>query len=149
MKTLTIICLSSLLTTVHAQAIYKTVDDQGNVTYSSSVHENTKNVEVLTPPPEPSAKDVEAARQQQKELEQDLKERIDKREQAEQEQRSESGYQENSSIERYYAPNVVNPGPVPARRLDRPRALPADRDVRRDNLPVRPADRPGPGPIPE
>jgi hypothetical protein len=148
MKTLTIICLSSLLTAVHAQNIYKTVDDQGNVSYSSSVGENTKNVEVLTPPPEPSAKDVEAARQQQKELEQNLKERINKREQAEQEQRSESDYRENSFVEEYDATDDVYSDLDPARRHARPRALPGDPGVRRENVPVRPADRPRPGPRP-
>ncbi len=146
MKTLTFICLLSLLPAAHAQSIYKTVDDQGNVSYSSSAPENTKDVEVLTPPPEPSAKDVEAARQQQKELEQNLKERIEKREQAEQEQRSKSGEQENSIVERHYAPNVVYPDPVPARRLDGARVLPADPDVRREKLPVRPLKNPGPVP---
>jgi hypothetical protein len=143
MKTLTFICLFSLLTAAHAQTIYKTVDDQGNVSYSSSAPENATNVEVLTPPPEPSAKEVEAARQQQKELEQNLRERIEKREQMEQAQRSESGEQENSIVERHYAPNVVYPDPVPARRLDRPRTLPANPGVRRENLPVRPLERPG------
>jgi hypothetical protein len=143
MKTLTFICLFSLLATAHAQSIYKTVDDQGNISYSSSVPENTKNVEVLTPPPEPSAKDVEAAIQQQKELEQNLKDRIEKREQFEQEQRSESGEQENSFVERHYAPNVVYPDPVPARRLDGPRVLPADPNIRRENLPVRPLKKSG------
>ena len=80
MKTLTIIFLSSLLTPVYAQSIYKTVDDQGNVSYSSSVDKNAENVEVLTPPPEPSAEDVEAARQQEKELEKNLAERMEKSE---------------------------------------------------------------------
>ena len=51
-----------------AQTDYKTVDEQGRVSYTSTPPSGGSPVEELVPPPEPSAEAVEAARQREKDL---------------------------------------------------------------------------------
>ena len=129
MKHLIFICIFGLLATAQAQNIYKSIDEQGNVTYSSSVPDQKGNVEVLPPTPEPTPEAVEAARRQQEDLVQSLKESEAKREKEKQQrQQAQSEKKANTVVERQYVPYPVN----------RTR-----RNVRPDNRPVtRPINRP-------
>ncbi len=124
MKALVTIFLLSLLSTAQAQNIYKSVDAQGNVSYSSSVPDTQGSVEVLPPVDEPSAEAVESARRQQNELEQALKESSEKRKEAEQQrQQEQSQVRASTVIEQRYVPYPV----YPARRTQRPINRPVNR----------------------
>ena len=52
----------------YADAIYKSVDEEGNVTYSEKPTTNQKKVKTLVPPPEASEDEINAARDRQKKL---------------------------------------------------------------------------------
>ena len=128
MKVVTTMVLVSLLSTAQAQNIYKSVDAQGNISYSSSVPDAQGKVEVMPPVQEPSAEAVEAARKQQGELEQALKESAEKREKAEQQRQQEQSQKRTSTvIEQRYVPYPV----YPTRRYQRPTTLPTTRPVNR------------------
>lgn len=79
MKTLSLICLFCLLATAHGQTIYKTVDEEGKVSYSTTEPNDAVNTEVIAAPQEPSQEDIDAARQRQAELEQSLQKSREKR----------------------------------------------------------------------
>ena len=66
-----LLCVSVLLTTygVLAQQIYKSIDKDGNVSYSSEPITNAVKVETVAPPPEPSPEEVERAQRRYLELE--------------------------------------------------------------------------------
>jgi ElaB/YqjD/DUF883 family membrane-anchored ribosome-binding protein len=49
---------------VLGQEIYKSVDDDGNITYSEQPPEVVEDTTILQPDPEPSAEEVESANQQ-------------------------------------------------------------------------------------
>ena len=51
--------------TVHAQTIYKYIDEQGNITYSQEPPPG-QEVEIIETPPEPSKEEVEAAQEREK-----------------------------------------------------------------------------------
>jgi len=53
---------------VVGQEIYKSVDDDGNVTYSEEPPEDEEETTVIQPDPEPSADEVESANQQLEQL---------------------------------------------------------------------------------
>ena len=55
-----------------AEEVYKVMDEEGNVTYSTEPPENNKSAEVIEAMPEPSEKDIEAARQRQQKIEEDF-----------------------------------------------------------------------------
>ena len=55
-----------------ADEVYKVVDEDGKVTYSTEPPDNTKSAEVIEAMPEPSEKDIEAARQRQQKIEEDF-----------------------------------------------------------------------------
>jgi len=69
MKTLISVCLFCLLANAQAQAIYKTIDAQGNISYSTTKPDKAENVEIIDAPREPSQTEIEAAHQRQAELE--------------------------------------------------------------------------------
>ncbi len=128
MKHLIFIYIFGLLTTAQAQNIYKSIDEQGNITYSSSVPDQQGNVEVLPPTSEPTPEAVQAARRQQEELVQSLKESEAKREKAKQQrQQTQPEKKVNTVVERQYIPYPVNP----TRRYIRPKNLPATRPINR------------------
>ena len=52
--------------------IYKIVDEEGNVTYSSEPPEIGNDVEVINPLPPPTEEDVKAAEQRQRDIEEEL-----------------------------------------------------------------------------
>lgn len=54
---------------VLAQQIYKSIDKNGNVSYSSEPVTNAVEVETVTPPPKPSLEEVEHAQRRYRELE--------------------------------------------------------------------------------
>jgi hypothetical protein len=128
MKAVLLIFLFTLLNAAQAQSIYKLVDENGNVSYSSQAPEEPGDAEILAAPPEPTAEEVEAARQRQKELERDLKERAEKREKAEQQrQETQAAQQVNTVVQ-----TQVMPVPVYTnRRVARPRNLPVRRPMNR------------------
>ncbi len=84
MKSLSLICLFCFLATVHAQTIYKTVDEEGKVSYSTIKPDDNSNAKIVDIPPEPSREEVEAALQQQKELQQSLEKQQQNRQQEKQ-----------------------------------------------------------------
>lgn len=122
MKYLIIICTFGLLATAQAQNIYKSIDKQGNITYSSNVPDQTGSFDVLPPTPEPTPEAVEAARRQQEELVQSLEESKAKREK-EKQQQAQSERRANTVVERQYVPYPV----YPARRYNRPVTRPKNR----------------------
>lgn len=52
----------------HADAIFKSVDDEGNVIYSEQPPADSKNVKTVEPPAEATDDEAEAARERQKKL---------------------------------------------------------------------------------
>ena len=128
MKSALLIILFIFLSTAQAQNIYKTVDENGNAVYSSRAPEGAGTAEILTAPPEPTAEEVEAARQQQKELERALKESTEKRKLAEQQQqKTQAGQQANSVVQTQAVPVPFDAN----RRVARPHNLPVRRSVNR------------------
>lgn len=61
-----------VLSTVHADTIYKWVDEQGNIIYSEQPPPEGSNVEAIDPILEPSEEEVKAARERQKKLRQQI-----------------------------------------------------------------------------
>jgi hypothetical protein len=128
MKSTLLIILFSFLSAAQAQNIYKTVDENGNIFYSSLAPEDAGNAEILTAPPEPTVEEVEAARQQQKEIERTLKDKSEKREKAEQQQQKAQAEQRTNSV----VQTQVVPVPVYSnRRVTRPYDLPVRRPANR------------------
>ncbi len=128
MKPVLLIVLFAFLSTAQAQNVYKTIDENGNVVYSSRVPEGADDAEILTAPREPTTEEVEAARQQQKELERKLKVSAEKREKAAlQKQKVQAEQRANTVVQ-----TQVVPVPVYAnRRVARPHNLPVRRPVNR------------------
>ena len=71
MKLLTILCLMGASGFAYAQAVYKTVDEEGRVSYTSSAPQNMGKVEVLEAPPEPTEEEMAVAKKQQAEYRED------------------------------------------------------------------------------
>lgn len=128
MKPAILITLSIFLGTVQAQNIYKTVDENGNAVYSSRAPVEAANAEVLTAPSEPTDEEVEAARQQQKEIERELKASAEKRENAaQQRQKTQAEQQTNTVVQTQVVPVPV----ITNRRVARPYNLPVRRPANR------------------
>ncbi len=128
MKSALLIILFSFLSTAQAQNIYKTVDENGNLVYSSQPPEDAGNAEILIAPPEPTAEEVEAARQRQKEIERDLKDKSEKREQAaQQRQKAQAEQQTNTAVQTQLVPVPLYTN----RRVARPHNLQVRRPVNR------------------
>ena len=72
MKILISICLYFLLANAQAQTIYKTIDAQGNTSYSTSLPGEAENAEIIDLPREPSQAEIKAAQQRQADLEHSL-----------------------------------------------------------------------------
>jgi hypothetical protein len=72
MQTLCLFSLLVFLTPVQGQTIYKIIDAEGNITYSSAKPDDASNAEVINAPREPSQEEINAALQRQAELEQSL-----------------------------------------------------------------------------
>ncbi len=84
MKSLSLICLFCFLATAHAQTIYKTVDEEGKVFYSTSKPDDNSDAKIVDIPPEPSRGQLETGLQQQKELLQSMEKQQRKRQQEKQ-----------------------------------------------------------------
>ena len=73
-----IVTLGSLLSLVlmgsasFAEDVYKVVDEDGNVTYSTEPPESTQSTEVIQALPPPSEEDIEAAKQRQRDIEEEF-----------------------------------------------------------------------------
>ena len=139
MKLLTILSLMSLSFFVYAQAVYKTVDEQGRVSYSSTAPQNLNKVEVLEAPPEPTPEEVEAAKKQQAQYREDRLQREQQRsDQAvaeAQKQKQLQTFQSTTVIDRKVVPApVIRRYPIQRPRPSRPVVRPA---------PARPRPRPG------
>jgi hypothetical protein len=120
-----------LLSTVLAQPVYKSVDKDGNVTYSSTPPEEAHHVEdtgiVSRPTPEAGAEnDVERIKRTADELEQDRKARENKRKQqkasAEAEKKAKQPVQK-TEIKRH-RPIIQQPMPPTGSKPDRPPPVP-------------------------
>lgn len=89
-----ILSLVLVLSPAVAEDIYKIVDEDGKVSYSTESPETDRSAEVIHAMPEPSQEDVEAAKQRQRDIEREFS-RLDQQraEQAflEQEARRQSG----------------------------------------------------------
>ena len=70
-----VFCLSGLISFAHAQNVYKSIDENGNVSYTSTAPEQMDNVQTLAPSPEPSQAEIEAAKQHLAEIEQQSQQR--------------------------------------------------------------------------
>ena len=89
--------------------IYKIVDEDGNVTYSSDPPETGNTVEVIESVPPPTEEDVEAARQRQRDIEEEFSKLDQQRaEQAYLEQ--EARNQNNTSVIQNTTVVVGSPG---------------------------------------
>lgn len=99
-----LICMSP---EVPADEIYKIVDDEGNVTYSSEPPEQGDPTEVIQPPPEPPAEDVESALKRQQKAE----EQFDKLDQARAEQARLETRQRPNTTTTVIQSNTVLGGP--------------------------------------
>ena len=66
---LLLLLLVFVTSTVSAQDIYKSVDEEGNVTYSAEPPAEPETVTILETAPEPSKDQVDAAQEQMQELE--------------------------------------------------------------------------------
>lgn len=96
--TLFLIICSGLLGSAHAQQIYKVIDEDGNVSYTSTKPEDNKAVETITPPREPTPEEVEAAIARQADFTRELEERRAKQEQADAPQKFS---QQSDSVKRH------------------------------------------------
>ena len=63
----------SVSATISADEIYKTVDADGNVSYTSEAPDSKQGTKVIKTLPEPSEQDIAEARQRQQSIEEDLK----------------------------------------------------------------------------
>jgi len=129
MKRLLMFLLLSGPLPAHAQEIYKVVDEQGRVVYTSVKPDNMKDVGVIAAPPTPSDEEIGAAKQQ---LETYHKQRQE-REQAQAQAPVTSTHRVERYVEKQYVPVPVSPvrplrpvKPVrPVRPIERPIQLPA------------------------
>ena len=90
MKPLALAFVLLFVQSVSAQQIYKSVDKQGNVSYSSEPAKGAVKVETVAPPPAPSRQDVEQAQERYRELEaRDAEREASRREQEKEYQRQQ------------------------------------------------------------
>ncbi len=146
----------AIVTTNHvaAQEIYKVVDEDGNVTYTTEPPGEGHDTQVLDTLPEPSAEDVQAARERQQKISEDLAARNEAREeeariQAQNDARAPATIVTSPAVipvpvyrpdyyRPYYRPRPPHARPPHARPpYSRPRPLPAPRPRPRP-LPYRP-----------
>jgi Domain of unknown function (DUF4124) len=86
MKWLTLVSLLLIMQGVPAQQIYKSVDKDGNVSYSSEPAKGAVEVKTVAPPPRPSPEEVERAQQRYLDLEaRDAQREFERREQEQEE----------------------------------------------------------------
>ncbi|MFC1680693.1 DUF4124 domain-containing protein [Pseudomonadota bacterium] len=93
----------------HADDIYKIVDEDGNVTYSSSPPGQGEASEVIEPPPAPPTEDVEAALKRQEKIE----EKFDKLDQTRAEQIRQAALQRPNNTTTVIQSNTVLGGGTP------------------------------------
>ena len=125
-RTLCLVALIGMLGTAQSQTIYKTVDEDGNIAYTSVKPEANTPAEIVEPPREPSPEEVQAAQQRQKELKDSIDEIRERRKEKQMEQTLESVAKQRSS-EVNTEQQVI---PVPLLRepaVPRPRTLPTVR----------------------
>lgn len=122
-RTLCLVALLGILGTAQSQTIYKTVDEEGNIAYTSVKPEANAPAEIIEPPREPSPEEIQAAQQRQKELQDSIDEIRERRKEKQLEQTLESvAKQKNSRVSTEQ--QVI---PVPLLReptVPRPRTLP-------------------------
>ena len=109
MKTLCLIFLLCLLSPAQSQAIYKYVDAEGNVSYSSTKPNDAIDVKIIIAPREPSEEEIDAAQQRQAELEQSLQ-RIQTRKKAEELERTKKHKQSEKTLQQTIDNNAAIPG---------------------------------------
>ena len=103
--------VSSLISS-HAfsdNGIYKIVDEDGNVTYSSEPPETGQAVEVIEPLPAPAEEDVEAAKQRQRDIEEEFS-RLDQQRTEQEFLEQEARRQNNTSVIQNTTVVVGSPG---------------------------------------
>jgi hypothetical protein len=113
--------LAITVSDVNAQEIYKSVDDEGNVTYSEEPPTEPGNVEILDTAPEPSTEEVEAAQSQIQELESTT----NALKQEDNQQTSEQQASDGNTVTRAVDPGIVYGGaPVARHNRNKPHARP-------------------------
>ena len=124
------------------EEIYKTVDEEGNVTYSTTPPSQGQDAQVLDTLPEPSEEDVQAARDRQQKISEDLEARSAARV-AEAEARAREQSSGTTTI--ISSPGVI-PVPVYHPGYRRPYYRPRPPHARPPYRPRPPASRPKPVP---
>jgi len=123
--------LSCLINTAYGQNIYKSIDENGNVSYTSTAPERMDNVQTLAPPPEPSQTDIDAAKQHLAEIEQQSQQREQARAEQQLAETQAQSAQSTHTVERIVERQTI-PMPVTRRRtLLRPHPLPVTPPVNR------------------
>ena len=131
---LTALTLTVSFSLAYGQAIYKTVDEEGNISYSSVKPEGNSKAQIVEPPREPTPEEVEAARQRQQDLQDSVEELRERRKQKEEEQaladynnrsyRSKRVEQQVLPVPVLREPRVPRPRPLPTVRPTPPAAVP-------------------------
>lgn len=122
-----VFCLSGLISLAHAQNVYKLVDENGNVSYTSIAPEQMDNVQTLAPPPELSQAEIEAAKQRLTEIELQSQQREKARIEQQLAETQAQSIKSTHIVERQ-----TIPVPVTRRRsLLRPQPLPVNRPINR------------------
>jgi len=130
MKLLIIFFLMGTSVLANAQAVYKTVDEQGRVSYTSTAPQNMGKVEMLEAPPEPTPEEVAAVKKQQAKYREDrLKREQQRSEQAVAEaqnpKQSQTSQRITTVIDRQLVPvPVIRRSPILRPRPSRPITLP-------------------------
>ena len=106
-----VLCVFSCAVGVaYGQNVYKTIDANGKVSYSSTAPENMDDVQTLAPPPEPTQREIDAAKQRQAEYQQQSRQREQAREQqklAETQAQTQSTHTIERTVEQQYVPVPV------------------------------------------
>ena len=125
-----------------ADEIYKVVDEDGNVTYTTEPPGEHKDIQVLDTLPEPSEEDIQAARERQQKISEELASRSESREA---EARAQAAQENRGSTTIITSPGVI-PVPVYHPGYHRPYYRPRPPHGRPPH--TRPPHRPGTRPRP-
>ena len=122
-----------------AEEIYKVVDEEGNITYTTEPPDEGKAAQVIDTLPEPSEEEIRAARERQEKISEDLEARSEARAE---EARAQAERDNSSSTTIITSPGVI-PVPVYYPGYHRPSYRPRPPHGR---PPHRPGNRPRPVP---
>jgi hypothetical protein len=109
LKTLCIIPLLCLLTPAQSQTIYKIIDAEGNISYSSIKPDDASEVHIIEAPREPSQEEINAAQQRQAELMQS-RQRIRARKKTDDLDRSKQRKKDKKTLQQTIDNNNAIPG---------------------------------------